>query len=83
MLFDVAMTILFRVQLWSIGWQEFDMDLGMLGKIIFHFLADVDSGSIPNQNDPAWNVSLHMFEHLNGLFTSNCTFKMAFIDFAR
>ena len=83
MVFDVAMAIFFWVQFWRISWQEFHANFGMSGKIALHFLAGMNSGSIPNQNDPAWNVSLQMFKRLNGLFTSNGTFKMSFIDFAR
>ena len=55
----------------------------MFGKILFHFLAGMNAGSIPNQNDLAWHMSLQMLERLNGLFTSDGTLKMAFIDFAR
>ena len=83
MVFDVAVTIFFWVQFWSIGWQKFNLDLWMDGKIPFYFLAGMNAGSVPDQNNPAGNMSLQMLEHLNGLFTSHGTFKMAFVDFAR
>ena len=82
MLFDIAMTILFWVEFWSIGRQQFDMDFGMFRKMVLHLLASVDACSIPNQNDPARNVSLKMFESFNDFLTVNCTFKMSFVDFA-
>ena len=55
----------------------------MVSKILFHFLAGMNAGSIPNQNDLARNMALQVLECSNRLFTSHGALKMAFVDLAR
>ena len=46
------------------------------------FVAFVGAGSIPNQNDFAWNLPLNMLQCGNQIFAIDRTFKMPFVDFA-
>jgi hypothetical protein len=52
------MAILFRVEFWRIGWQEFNINFRMIGKIVPDFFTCVNASSVPNQNDLAWNMPL-------------------------
>jgi len=83
MLLDITMAIFFRVKLRSIWRQFFDEDFRLVSQICFCLFAGMNAGSIPNQNELAWNVSLNMFQCCNQRFTIDRTFKMLFVDFAR
>ena len=81
MVFDVAMTIFFWIEFGSISGQKFNLNFRMIGKIVSNFLAGMNTGAIPNQDDVAWHMPLQVFECLKDLLTMNCTFKMSFVDF--
>jgi hypothetical protein len=57
-LFDISMAVLFRIELWRIGWQEFHFNVWVIGKISPDFFTGMNTSSIPNQNDLAWYRSL-------------------------
>lgn len=82
-LFDKAMTVFFWIKFGRIGWQEFHIDVRMVGQIPLNFLAGMNASSIPNQNDLAWKVSLEMLECCNDLLAFHGAIKVSFVDFAR
>src|SRR5215216_192114 len=82
-LFDIPMAVLFRVKFWSISWQEFNLNFRMIGKIGLDFFTDMNTRSIPNQNDLRWNMSLEMLESFNDLLALNRSIKVPFVDSAR
>lgn len=51
LLLDVAMTKLFRIEVWRIRWQGFDDDVSVLTQIGVSQLAGVEARPIPNQNE--------------------------------
>jgi hypothetical protein len=77
------MAVLFRVEFWRIGWQEFNINFRMIGKISTDFLAGMNASSIPNQNDLGWNMPLQMLESLNDLLAFDRSVKVSFVDPAR
>ena len=83
MVFDIAMAILFWVELWRIGRQFFHYDFRMFSQIGACFLAEMDTGPIPDQNHLARNVSLEMLERFNNLLAFDGPFEMAFVNLAR
>lgn len=79
-LLDISMTIFFWVELRSVGRQFFNQDFRMFLKVGFGDLAQMNTGSIPNQNDSAWYLPLNMLECFHHVFAFHRTFKMAFVD---
>jgi len=82
-LFDVSMAVLFWIEFWRVGWQEFHFNFRMIGKIGSDFFTDMNTSSIPNQNDFAWNLPLQMLKSFNDLLTFNRAIESPFVDPAR
>ena len=79
-LFDISMAVLFRVELWRIGRQEFHFNFRMTGKIGSDFFTRMNASSIPNQNDLAWNLPLQMWQSFNDLLAFDGSIKVLFVD---
>ena len=82
-LFDISMAVLFRVEFWGVGWQEFHFNFRMIGKIGSDFFTDMNTSSIPNQNDLTWDIPLQMLKSFNNLFAFDRSVKVPFVDPAR
>jgi len=82
-LFDISMAVLFRVEFWRISWQEFHFNFWMIGKIGSDFFTGMNTSSIPDQNNPAWNLPLQMLKSFNNLLAFDRSIKVAFVDSAR
>jgi hypothetical protein len=83
MVFDISMTILFRIELWSISWQFFHVDFRMSDQISLRRAALMSTCSIPDQYDLARHITLQMLECYDHLFTLDGTFKMTLENLAR
>jgi hypothetical protein len=79
-LFDISMAILFWVEFWRVGWQEFHFNFRMIGKIGSDFFTGMNASSIPNQNDLAWNLPPQMLESFNDLLAFDRSSKVPFVD---
>jgi hypothetical protein len=82
-LFDISMAVLFWIKFWRIGWQEFHFNLRMVGKIGADFFTGMNTSSIPDQNDLAWNVPLQVLESFNDLLAFDRSVKVPFVNPAR
>ena len=80
---DIAMTILFRIEFWSIGWQVFTMNFGMLLKKCLHNLSLVGPGLIPDQDDGTVDMAQEVLQSDDHLFSIDRAIKMSFVDLAR
>ena len=59
-LFDIAMTILFWVEFWRIGWKILDMNFRVFRQVSLHQKRFVGSRLIPNQDERPMDVSSKM-----------------------
>ena len=81
--FDIAMTILFWIELGCIGWQVFTMNFGMLLKKSLHNFSLVGTRLIPDQDDRSVDMSQEVLQSDEHLFSIDRAVKMSFVDLAR
>jgi hypothetical protein len=82
-LFDIAMTVFFRIKLRGIGRQWLNYDFWMLSQKSCGLATDVNAGAVPDQNKTSGQMSLQMAQGFNDLSTLHPTFKMPLVNLAR
>jgi hypothetical protein len=82
LLFDVAMTKFFWVDLWRIRGQPFHHNLSMLSEVDCNLFTPVDGRPVPYQNPAPRHMPSPMVERLNYPLTIDSPIEMTFIDFA-
>lgn len=82
-LFDVSVTEFFRVDFGRIRRQRFYDDLRMRFQIGLGFAAGVNSGSIPDQDEPSRQVSPQMLKGYRHLFALHSALKVSLENPAR
>ena len=80
---DIAMTVLFWIELGRIGWQVFAMNFGMLLKKRLHNLGLVGTRLIPDQDEWAVDMPQKVLQSDDHLFSIDRAVKMSFVDLAR
>jgi len=81
--FHIAVTILFRVEVRGIGRQPFHRECGMGCQRRRDFPCFMCPGTIPNQNEPSWEVSLEVLERRNDALCGDRPSEMALVNLAR
>jgi len=82
MLFDVAMTVFFRIKFRRIGWYFFHHDLGMGRQKRACEPTAMWSSPIPDQNQRPGHVPVSMLQRVNDLHAFDGPCEMAFDNLA-
>jgi len=77
------MAILFGIELWRIGWQILHMNFRMFLEKRFHDVGFMGTGSIPDQDERALDVTHKVFQSDQQFFGIDRAIKMPFVDLAR
>ncbi len=82
-LFDIAMTVFFRIEIRGIGRQWLNYDFGMLRQKSRSLCTGVNAGSVPDQNETCGQMAQQMAQGSNHLSALHPTFKMPLVNLAR
>src|SRR5918992_6264340 len=83
MLFDVAMTPLFGIQIRCIGRKPVHLDLRMRAKIRLDHRGTMRTEPVPDQHEGAGNIALEVAEGGHNVIPTDGMFEVPLVDAAR